>query len=652
MSTLSLSWLALSLATLSSVTALPHEDKRSLGQWVTATIDGRIASWQNDYSGPAITLATKTANPLYVTAATTGPPMVTATIDGKVVSWVNDWPLPSTASQPTAAAPTASSVQSGTPFLPPTTSGGLSTFGTLDQPYYPKYLSGYSSSNKVPWGSRVVSDNAYDSANVPNTGITRYYNFTVYQSTTNADGVVRDTMTVNGQFPGPAIEANWGDWIEVTVTNNLGFEGTSMHWHGLRQSQSPEMDGVPSLTQCPIAPGASFTYRYQAEVYGSSWYHAHYSAQNNAGILGPMIIYGPSSADYDLDVGPVLLTDWYRLPYPELVAQYVGTDLSIIPFIGDNNLINGRNTYPCGYDNTTDASNCDSNAPLSAFKFTTGKVHRLRLINGGTEGFQKFSIDGHSFEVISQDYVSVTPFTTDVISLGIGQRTDILVTANMPSDTAVWMRSTISSGGGCTGSEHPAVMAAIFYDGADTRVAPTSEPNESYSEEVIQQCYNDDIATNFVPSAPMPVVAPSTVQDVYVNLVENATGHFAWELNNQTFHSNYNLPIANQVSKGNLSFPDDWQVYNFGLNATIRINLFNNINATHPWHVHGRDMLILSEGEGQWDGTTIINPANPVRRDVHTIRAFGHLVMQFDGDNAGVWPVSPPSHLTHGERQC
>ena len=171
-------------------------------------------------------------------------------------------------------------------FPPPTTSGGLSTFGTLDQPYLPQWLG---SSSQAPWGSRNVSDSIYVSSNVPDTGVTRYYTFNVAAGTTDADGVVRDTITVNGQFPGPLIEANWGDWFQITVNNDLAEEGTTIHWHGLRQSQSPEMDGVPSLSQCPIAPGQSFTYRFQAEVYGSSWYHSHYSAQANGGALGPMV---------------------------------------------------------------------------------------------------------------------------------------------------------------------------------------------------------------------------------------------------------------------------------------------------------------------------------------------------------------------------
>lgn len=68
-------------------------------------------------------------------------------------------------------------------------------------------------------------------------------------------------ILINGQFPGPTIEANWGDHIEVTVHNNITGpeEGTTLHWHGMLQKGTPYEDGVPSITQCPIAPGATFT---------------------------------------------------------------------------------------------------------------------------------------------------------------------------------------------------------------------------------------------------------------------------------------------------------------------------------------------------------------------------------------------------------
>lgn len=86
---------------------------------------------------------------------------------------------------------------------------------------------------------------------------------------------------INGQFPGPAIEANWGDTIQVTVHNQITGpeEGTSLHWHGLLQKATPWYDGVPAVQQCPIAPEGSFTYQFRADLYGTTWYHSHYSAQ-------------------------------------------------------------------------------------------------------------------------------------------------------------------------------------------------------------------------------------------------------------------------------------------------------------------------------------------------------------------------------------
>jgi len=69
--------------------------------------------------------------------------------------------------------------------------------------------------------------------------------------------------------------------VEVTVVNEIGWpeEGTMLHWHGLDQRGTPWMDGVASVSTCPIAPGANLTYRFRADHYGTSWYHAHYSAQ-------------------------------------------------------------------------------------------------------------------------------------------------------------------------------------------------------------------------------------------------------------------------------------------------------------------------------------------------------------------------------------
>ena len=55
-------------------------------------------------------------------------------------------------------------------------------------------------------------------------------------------------------------------------------------------------------------------------------------------------------------------------------------------------------------------------------------------------------------------------------------------------------------------------------------------------------------------------------------------------------------------------------------------------------HLHGHNMYILHEGEGFYDGQSFINPENPQRRDTQMLRPNGHIVVQYDADNPGVWP--------------
>ena len=67
----------------------------------------------------------------------------------------------------------------------------------------------------------------------------------------------------------------------------------------------------------------------------------------------------------------------------------------------------------------TDLSLGTPNAGLAKFKFQTGKKHRLRLINGGAEGIQRFTIDKHTMTVMANDFVPVQPYSTDVVTLGV-----------------------------------------------------------------------------------------------------------------------------------------------------------------------------------------------------------------------------------------
>lgn len=132
--------------------------------------------------------------------------------------------------------------------------------------------------------------------NIMPIGTTRTYYITATPTAINADGLdfpdgKAFQLGPDGQpqYPGPWIQACWGDTIVVNVTNRMVTNGTSIHWHGIRQWRTMHMDGVNGITQCAIAPGDSFNYTFKASQYGSSWYHAHYSIQYADGLVGPIV---------------------------------------------------------------------------------------------------------------------------------------------------------------------------------------------------------------------------------------------------------------------------------------------------------------------------------------------------------------------------
>ncbi|KAI4154517.1 MAG: hypothetical protein LQ340_001632 [Diploschistes diacapsis] len=434
------------------------------------------------------------------------------------------------------------------------------------------------------------------------------------------------------------IEANWGDTIQVTVNNQITGpeEGTSLHWHGFLQKQTPYYDGVPAVGQCPIAPNSSLTYSFHADLYGTSWYHSHYSAQYAAGISGPIVIHGPTQADYDIDIGPVMLSDWYHTTYYDLVEQTLAPG-AIIPPLSDNNLINGKNNFNCS--DFSYGEECIANAGISKFAFQTGKVHRLRLINSGAEGIQQFSIDDHNMTIIANDFVPVQPYPVTSVTLGVGQRTDVLVTGNSNSNGSYFMRSTLV----CALAKNTDVIAAIYYPDANTNSTPTS-----VAPPFTPQCSNDPL-TSTTPYYDFGALPNSSVsQQIDITLAPNASNIYLWYMNNVTFRANYDNPILLLANTGNVSYPQDpeWNVYNFGSNTSVRLLVYNHVPvAYHPMHLHGHNMFVLSTGTGTWNGS-ISNPTNPQRRDTQILPPAtggdssepGYIVVQFAMDNPGVWP--------------
>lgn len=98
------------------------------------------------------------------------------------------------------------------------------------------------------------------------------------------------------------------------------------------------MDGVNAVTQCPIAPNDTFTYKFRATQYGTSWYHSHYALQYGDGLVGPLTIHGPSSSGYDDVRDPILVTDWnHRSGFQDFQQELQG-----LPPLMESFLLNGQ----------------------------------------------------------------------------------------------------------------------------------------------------------------------------------------------------------------------------------------------------------------------------------------------------------------------
>lgn len=208
----------------------------------------------------------------------------------------------------------------------------------------------------------------------------------------------------------------------------------------------------------------------------------------------------------------------------------------------------------------------------------------------------------------------------------------MLVTANVNSTNAFWMRANISVP--CSLAENPNALAAIYYDSADTNSVPSSVP---WNVPDPGTCANDDLSLS-IPTYPIPVTEPATTRTLEINAFVNATGSFLWTLDGVSFRANLNKPVLLQAEAGDLNFPAEWNVKNFGSNSTIRIIVNNRTPAAHPMHFHGHNMQILTEGPGEYNGSSVVRPNNPQRRDVQMVRPHGHFVFQYATDNPGIWP--------------
>ena len=480
------------------------------------------------------------------------------------------------------------------------------------------------------WGNGYSIATNYDSV-WPTTGKVVEYHLEIQNRTMAPDGSARPLYAINGQYPGPTIVANWGDTLKITVKNSLSTNGTSIHWHGLRQWKTNQMDGTNGVTECPLAPGQSRTYTFLCTQFGTTWYHSHFSNQYSDGVVGTMIINGPATSNYDLDLGTYPINDWYHRPAFELGPLIQTGGFPRGPPPADNILINGTNVNANG-----------TQGQYSRTTITKGKKYRLRLINTSTNDNFKISLDGHNFTVITADFVPVKPYTTQWVFLAIGERHDVIIEANQPVGN-YWFHVVPQSG--CSNNLITNALAIFSYTGANsTQLPPTSARNNSPPGADCNDP-NDKLVPYVKLDVPSNYTIPqSSVLDVGFAIVQNQAQQtlFQWNLNFTAMTVEWDKPTLEYVLTNNASYPADmnlitlpkanaWSYWVIQAVPTIAPPL------PHPIHLHGHDFYVLGAGQGIFNNSQTLNYRNPPRRDVAMLPAGGYLVIAFITDNPGAW---------------
>ena len=391
-----------------------------------------------------------------------------------------------------------------------------------------------------------------------------------------ADRPATGLWLYDGVSPGPMIEAERGDELEVVFTNRLDVP-TTMHWHGIRNLN--EMDGVPDLTQAAVEPGGSFTYRFPLRDSGAFWYHAHNKGweQLARGLYGPLVVREPGMAADSNDI-TLVADDWRLGEDYQLHEESFGSlmDWSHQGRLGNWLTINGA----------TDPE----------IRVASGDV-RLRMINAANARTMAFQIAGGApFRVVALDGAPCEPFEMSVIRLAPAQRVDVI--ADLGGGQVALQE--VSTG--------DPIDAAQFMVGEGDPGAVVPTPRPWY---------------------PRPDTAGARVIDIHMQ------GGAMGNLGSAIFEGE-EMPLRQLAQEHSKLWAFNGEIGGYGLSladldlgevAILRV--WNDTRWEHAMHLHGHHFWVASQEFGE--------EARNVLRDTYLMAAGEKADFIFVADNPGLW---------------
>ncbi|GMF48169.1 unnamed protein product [Phytophthora fragariaefolia] len=431
------------------------------------------------------------------------------------------------------------------------------------------------------------------------------------------DGVRLQTLGVNGKPSNEAvIEVKLGQDVEVHVTNQLA-EATCLHWHGMKQLGTQEMDGMSGFTQCAIEPNTSATYRYTPDKAGTS---------------GGIVTTAPS-------------THGRHLPRAATGSCSLGHDLH--QQLRTLQLHRGSFAQPHGLQ---------PDAAAIAFDFVPGRKYLLRLIMA--MGAFEFSIDDHEFQVIAAGTEPVVPTKLlNSIVINVGQRYDIIVQAKEEARGvgSFWMRAkgltgypwtarTASTG---TAGFNDEGLAIISYDPANI-----AEPTSQEAKTMVTIGEFD-----FVPADPVALPIKPEYRTYMRSGINVTLGTGIVSIDGGEFYSLVVpdepplLSIASGVSAVDLPATANARAIGYG--DHVEVVLMNDVLEQHPFHLHSHVAWVVGSGHASAkdvysNNLHALKLEGVMVRDVYTVPPctinekaqcvdVGYVVLRFKADNPGLW---------------
>jgi FtsP/CotA-like multicopper oxidase with cupredoxin domain len=389
----------------------------------------------------------------------------------------------------------------------------------------------------------------------PETSVTREYELVAAPTRLQLlDGRTIDVWAYNDTVPGPTLRANVGDRLRVRLVNRLP-QATSIHWHGLRLDN--RMDGVPGVTQPPVAPGEAFTYEFVLKDAGTFWFHPHIrgSEQVERGLHAALIVAdGSSTVREEVWV----LDDWRLAEDGQIDPRFVTRhDLAHDGRWGQVITVNG----------VTDLT----------LTLRPGERVRLRLLNVANGRVFRPRFGGLKAEIVAFDGRPTSrPLPIDVLELAPGNRADVELSApaSMGSQQ-VMVEDTF------TRRRLPLATIDVRGPAEPTTVAAATLPDPDWSE-----------AARLQP-------------DEVIRLQARRGGPFGveWTLNDEVVrHPDHDHSSVQHEPR-----------YTLKDGRFTKLRFINESARLHPMHIHGQFFRVLARDgvpahEGHWRDTVLVGP--------------------------------------------